>query len=111
MIKKAAILGFSVVLMTSLFGSMAFADDKPQCKTVNQRQYCQKERIEDGINDGSLNKHEAARLAAQERAILKKERIYRSDGELTKRERLDRQTDLNHTNRYVYTQTHDKQSR
>ncbi|MCG8673279.1 MAG: hypothetical protein MI867_28075 [Pseudomonadales bacterium] len=78
---------------------------------INDRQAKQQARINHGIANGELTHREAARMQRQQNKIDRKEQAYRSDGVLTKRERIDLQTDLNQTSKRIYRQKHDAQSR
>lgn len=77
---------------------------------INDRQERQQERINHGIANGELTGREAARMQRQQNKIDRKEQAYRSDGVLTKRERIDLRTDLNQTSRRIYKQKHDGQT-
>lgn len=78
---------------------------------INDRQDRQQKRINHGIATGELTAKEAVRMQRQQNRIDHKEKRYRSEGLLTKRERIDLHTDLNKTNRRIYRQKHDAQSR
>ena len=78
---------------------------------INDRQDRQQARINQGVISGELTPREAMRLQRQQKRIDRKERRYRSDGKLTKRERIDLQTDLNKTSKRISKQKHDEQTR
>lgn len=78
---------------------------------INDRQERQEGRINQGVSSGELTKREAARLKYQSHVNAQKERRYRSDGVLTKRERLNLHKGLTRTSNNIYYQKHDGQSR
>ncbi len=78
---------------------------------VNARQHRQHDRIGQGVRSGELTKSETKELAAEQRAIRKEEREYKSDGKLTKDERRDLHQDLNAASKNVYEQKHDAEKR
>ncbi len=73
---------------------------------INAREYRQKMRIKDGVEDGQLTKGEVNRLRADEAAVRAEERVYRSDGSLNRWERRDLNRDLNQTSREIYRLKH-----
>lgn len=78
---------------------------------VNARQEFQRDRIGQGVRSGELTKSEAKELTAEQRAIRKEEREYKSDGKLTKEERKDLHQDLNAASKNIYEQKHDAEKR
>ncbi len=78
---------------------------------VNARQGFQRDRIGQGVRSGELTKSETMELAAEQRAIRKEERAYKSDGKLTKEERKDLHQDLNAASKDIYEQKHDAEKR
>ncbi len=78
---------------------------------VNARQGFQRERIGQGVRSGELTKSETKELAAEQRAIRKEEREYKSDGKLTREERKDLHQDLNAASKDIYEQKHDAEKR
>jgi len=68
---------------------------------VDKRQNIQKERIEKGIQNGELTRKETRLLAKEQRHIKRAERRAKSDGVVTRRERvrLDRKQDR--ANRHI----------
>jgi hypothetical protein len=78
---------------------------------VNLRQFQQAQRIGQGVASGALTPAETARLAAELRAIRIEERVYQSDGVLTRFERADLNRDLNAASRDLRFQKHDGQRR
>ncbi|OGI42143.1 MAG: hypothetical protein A2V92_06890 [Candidatus Muproteobacteria bacterium RBG_16_65_31] len=78
---------------------------------VNDRQTRQQERIGQGVRSGELTKEEAKDLAAEQRAIRKEERAYKSDGKLTGEERKDLHQDQNAASKDIYQGKHDAEKR
>ena len=78
---------------------------------INDRQDRQQTRINHGVATGELTTKEAVNMQRQQKRIDRKERRYRKDGVLTKRERIDLHSDLNQTSRHIHRQKHDAQSR
>lgn len=78
---------------------------------VNQRQHNQQARIYNGINGGSLNRREAARLEKQQFALNRKEQRYRNSGNgLNASERYRLQNQQNQLSQNIYQQKHDNQN-
>jgi hypothetical protein len=78
---------------------------------VNARQYNQQGRIAQGIRSGELTRDEAAELRQEQRAVRQEERLYKSDGVLTKAERKDLHQDLNAASGNIYEEKHDAERR
>lgn len=83
--------------------------DHPE--SINARQKDQQKRILQGERSGSLTRREAARIEAREAKISVNEAYARqSGGQFTSGERRRIQRELNHSNRAIYRQKHDKQT-
>jgi len=78
---------------------------------VNQRQFNQRERIQNGWRSGELTQDERKFLATEQKSIRQEERAYKSDGMLTQAERRDLQQDLNAASRHIYNEAHDADRR
>jgi hypothetical protein len=78
---------------------------------VNHRQHNQQQRIEQGWRSGELTGGEARHLGREARGIQREERRYKSDGNLSGRERADLHRDLNSLNRDIFREKHDNQRR
>lgn len=78
---------------------------------INARQHIQGDRIRQGIRSGELTRPETRGLRQQRRDIRQDERLYRSDGALTRAERRDLHRQLDGLSRDVYEQKHDAQRR
>jgi hypothetical protein len=78
---------------------------------VNQRQQNQHQRIKQGARSGELTRRETGALAREQRDVRQLERAYKSDGELTRAERVDLHQEQNQASRHIYNQKHDAQDR
>ena len=78
---------------------------------INQREYREQQRINQGIRSGELTRGEARRLEAGLARVKIDERFARSDGSLNPRERARLNRELNHESRGIYHQKHDGQDR
>ncbi len=76
---------------------------------INEREAAQRDSIRAGVEDGSLTGHEARRLRNQQVKLERKEQRFRSDGELTRRERANLHTTLDANRARIYRQRHDDQ--
>ncbi len=100
---KRLILGFmATALVVPAFGQ----------GEIKQREENQTDRIQQGVQSGSLTKPEAARLKQQQRDIRQTVRQdKRSGGTLTPREKKQITHDQNKASRQIRTQKHDGQTR
>jgi hypothetical protein len=78
---------------------------------VNQRQANQRERIHQGVKSGELTRRETRKVVEEQRDVRQLERAYKSDGELTAKERADLHHEQNQASREIYRQKHDAQDR
>lgn len=104
MFKIIATAAAATVTLT-LAAAPAFAD------RVDYRQARQADRIEQGLRNGSLTRHEAARLKAEQERIAALERQAERDGRLTREERARLNAAQNHASRNIYSEKHDYESR
>ena len=86
-----------------------FAGDRTP--NLDKREFNQRQRIEQGVRSGELTRPETRRLARGEVRLHRNERIAKSDGVVTARERAALQTEANHMSRRIYRQKHDPQTR
>lgn len=92
--------------------SMAcLAADTADAAGINQRQAAQRESIRNGVSDGSLTRPEAYRLGKSQVRMERKEQHFRSDGELTRRERANLHATADRNRARIYRQRHDDQVR
>jgi hypothetical protein len=79
---------------------------------VNAREARQRHRIAHGVQDGSLTRHEAHRLAHQQHRIERRERRFRAnDGALGPRERMALDRSLDRSSRHIYRARHNERTR
>ena len=77
---------------------------------VNNRQERQQSRIYNGVQNGSLNRRETARLGKQQYALNQKEARYRASGDgMSNSERARLQKQQNQMSQNIYQQKHDGQ--
>jgi hypothetical protein len=102
---------FNTRMLLAGFVTLMIAGTTLALDQVDKREIVQKERIENGVKDGSLTRHEARKLNREQRRIHRVERRSERDGVVTPREdkRLDRMQDK--ASRDIYKQKHDKQER
>lgn len=86
----------------------AGANDTPR---IDARQARQQARIDAGVADGSLTRHEARRLQHQQRHIARAERHAKADGVVTAQERQRLHAMQDHAGRSIQRQKHDAQQR
>jgi hypothetical protein len=85
------------------------ADDRP---TIGERQYHQRERIENGVEDGDLTHREARRLRQESRGIAQdRGEALANDGRIDRRERRQLRHEQNHLSNDIYRERHDAQER
>lgn len=78
---------------------------------IDQRQYNQAQRIEQGYRYGQLTPQEARRLKMEQRRIAATERRFERDGHLTRGERAYLNYEQNRASRHIYSERHDGQWR
>ena len=78
---------------------------------IDKRQEIQKKRIKQGVKSGELTARETGRLIHQQGKIHRMERRAKSDGHVTKRERVRLHRAENRASRNIYRQKHDRQKR
>lgn len=84
------------------FASVSFAGTP----RINAREARQHARIHQGVASGQLTRGEAARLRAGQRGVHRMERIAKSDGVVTRRERAIIGHAQNHENRVIRRMKH-----
>ncbi len=94
------------VLLTAITAP-AFADTP----RIDARERNQRERIVQGVQSGELTRPEARRLVRGEVRLHRHERIARSDGIVTRAERIRLHRHANRMSKRIYRQKHDIQSR
>ncbi len=87
------------------------ADAGTRDPRVNARQQNQHQRVKQGVKSGELTRRETGALAREQRDVRQLERAYKSDGTLTRNERIDLHQEQNQASRHIYNQKHDAQER
>jgi CRISPR/Cas system-associated endoribonuclease Cas2 len=77
---------------------------------IQQRMENQENRIDQGVNTGTLTPKETGRLEAEQARIQQAEERMKSDGNLTTKERQRLNTMQNKAGGDIYTQKHDSQT-
>lgn len=75
---------------------------------INRREYREQKRINRGIRSGELTRREADRLEEGLAKVKTDERFARMDGELSYRERVRLNRELNHESREIYRYKHNR---
>ena len=78
---------------------------------IDQRQDRQAQRLEHGIDSGSLTRGEARRLWQQQQRLRALERRFRADGYLDQRERRILQAQLDRVSDAIYRLKHNERER
>lgn len=102
------IAAFFAVPMTAQTQEPTASDKTPG---VDARQKVQRERIKEGVKSGELTKHEAQKLAREQKKIRRHEAKAKADGEVTKQERAKLQKEQNKTSRHIAREKHDRQDK
>lgn len=82
----------------------------PRVNEVDQRLQNQKERIEQGVKNGTISKEEARRMWRNDQRIANQERkdMAANGGHLTKQEQQNLNKALNHNSKKIYNEKHGK---
>ncbi len=105
--KQYALMLSVAALLLSTLAIPSSAEARPW--GVNYRQNRQQTRISQGINSGSLNSREAARLERQQAQLAQREAHMRASGcGLSANERARLQHQQNQLSRNIYSQKHDR---
>jgi hypothetical protein len=103
------------VLMTiaalTVFTTAPAIADGTRDPGVNHRQHNQHARIHQGVRSGELTRRETHRVREEQRDVRQLERAYKSDGTLTRAERVDLHHEQNQASRDIRRQKHDGQER
>lgn len=102
-----------VLLMAGVMGvaGMSQAEAGDRDPRVNARQQNQHQRVRQGVRSGELTRHETGALARDQRDIRQLERAYKSDGKLTRAERVDLHQEQNQARRDIYKAKHNEVTR
>ena len=103
----------AVICAVFVFGSLAtgYAEQGDWRGGIRTRIQESKQKIEKGIERGTLNRHEADRLNAELGAILDKIDRMKADGRLSQGERDSINNDLDRLDRDIFKEKHDDTGR
>lgn len=78
---------------------------------VRHTQKNQTMRIQQGVRNGELTRHETQQLVREQKHIRHEKRLARADGQVTRRERKHIRHEQRVASRDIYRQKHDRQDR
>jgi hypothetical protein len=78
---------------------------------VRKRQVRQQRRINQGVESGELMKRETLRLEKEAYEIQQAKKQAKSDGDVTRRERVGLRRELNQSSRHIYRAKHNNRRR
>jgi peptidoglycan hydrolase CwlO-like protein len=104
---------FAVMCAVMLFGMVAigYAEREDWRGGIRTRIHDAKQRIEQGIENGSLTRHEAKKLHKEFDKILHKIDRMKEDGHLSRKEREKINHDLDKLDRDIVKEKHDDDTR
>ena len=99
----------AVICAVFVFGTIAtgYAEQGDWRGGIRSRIHESKQKIEQGIDRGTLNRHEADKLNAELGSILNKIDRMKSDGNLSQGERDNINRDLDRLDRDIFKEKHD----
>ena len=100
---KSAILSFMLAAPLAAFAQSSATP------VFDQRQANQEQRIQQGVQSGSLTQKEAARLEKGQDRLQRKEDRAKADGVVTPQERKNLQRAENKQSERIYREKHDRQ--
>jgi len=107
MFKQIALAAAALISVSGVLASTASADTP----VLDQRQQNQAQRIGQGVRSGELTRPETRRLVRGQRELRQDERMARSDGVVTARERAMLGREADQQGRRIHRQKHDAQDR
>ncbi len=106
---RSAIILAGILLGGSLLLTAPVQAQSTYDPRIQQREQYEQQRIQQGIQNGSITPDEARRLEAEQSRIQQKEQRMKSDGNLSQRERARLNEQLNKANRDIYRESHNSQ--
>ncbi len=100
---KSLVIVAAAALTMSFSAGAASAQSTPG---ADWRQHNQSQRIFNGVQDGSLTLRETGQLVRGQARIHNQERRFKSDGVVTRRERVRMHRTLNRQSRRIYRRKH-----
>jgi opacity protein-like surface antigen len=105
--KKLAIAAFALAAMTSA----AAARDWNSGDRIDQRQFNQQRRIEEGVRSGDITRSEYQHLQAEQARIREMERQAKRDGYVDPKERARLEAAQDAASRHIRQERHDAERR
>jgi hypothetical protein len=99
---------FSLVLVA---GMSTYTFAQTATPVIKEQQENQRERIQDGVKNGSLTRREAARMRHKVGETRQDVKEAKADGVVTKDERADIKQEQAKNSKAIYRQKHDGQRR
>lgn len=96
------------LLVVGFMGASSVYADNYHRQNNNQMQHHEAQRIQQGVQSGSLTREEAKGLVQEQKQIHTEERAYKSDGRYTPAERQDVHQDLQQASGHIYQEKHDR---
>lgn len=104
-----------IIFVASLAGALfisTIAEAQPHSrKNINRVQKEQRQRIQQGVRNGSLTKAEAKQLRGEQMKIGHYKQMAKADGRMNGRERMFIRDQQARASRHIYAQKHDRQFR
>jgi hypothetical protein len=103
-----------IIAGVAIMGALLFSNTveaKHRHHNINKAQQNQRERIQQGVRNGSITKMEARKLHMQQAKIRHYKQMAKADGRVTNRERKLIHREQMVANRSIYHQKHDGQRR
>ena len=99
----------TTILSLMLAAPLAVFAQSSATPVFDQRQANQEQRIQQGVQSGTLTQREAARLEKGQDRLQAKEDRAKADGVVTRQERANLQRAENNQSARIYNQKHDRQ--
>ncbi len=98
-----------VAMIALTAGGVVFAQTPaPSTPKLDKREVNQQKRIDQGVASGQLNAKETNRLDKREAKLAANEAAAKSDGKVTRAERVKLQREADRDSKAIYRQKHDK---
>ena len=99
------------LIITGLFGIFTADADAQRTPRVDQRQSNQKYRTRQGVRSGELTRREAKSIRRSTKRVNRYEKRAKSDGTVTRRERVRLNRMENRNSRKIYRKKHNRRDR
>ena len=96
---------FVMAMISGLFIAQG-ADAQPRTSNINRTQYNQHQRIQHGVRNGELTRHEVLQLKKQQAHIKHDKRMAKADGRITPNERRHIAREQKCASRSIYKAKH-----